>query len=74
MEEGYITMDPPSYMTCALTGLGRDIISMIACILGFTTDEYVDELTFASMAIFTPGQPHVAKYDYATFIVEKMHD
>ena len=74
MEERYITKDPPPYMTCDFTGLGRDIISMIACILGFTTEEYVDELTFAYMTIFTHGQPHATKYDYAAFIADKMHD
>lgn len=47
---------------------------MIACILGFTTNEYVDEMTLAYMSIFTPGQPPAAKFDYATFIADKMHD
>ena len=47
---------------------------MIACILGFTTSEYVDELTLAYMTTFTPGQPPACKYDYAAFIADKMHE
>ena len=47
---------------------------MIVCILGFSSNEYVDEMTFTYMTMFTPGQTPTAKYDYATFIVDKIHD
>jgi len=47
---------------------------MISCILCFSTNEFVDEMTFAYMPIFTPGQPPAVKFDYATFIADKMHD
>ena len=52
--------------------MDRDIVTMITCILGFTTNEYVDEMTFAYMSIFTHGQPPVAKFDNATFIADKV--
>lgn len=55
MLEQYISKNLPRYMTGDFISLGRDIITMIACILGFTTNEYVDEMTFAYMTIFTPG-------------------
>lgn len=61
-------------MSCTFTGLGRDIITMFACILDFTTNEYVDEITFPYMSIFTPGKPPATKFDYATFIADKMHE
>lgn len=61
-------------MSSFFTNLGKDIITMIACILCFTTSEYVDEMTLAYMSIFTPGQPRVAKFDYATLIADNMHD
>lgn len=66
--------DPPPYMSCFFTNLGRDIVTMISCIMGFTIIEYVDELTLAFMTIFTPGQPPANKFDYATFIADKIHD
>lgn len=74
MEEKYRSKDPPPYMSSFFTNLGKDIITMIACILGFITSEYVDELALAYMSIFTPGQPPPSKFDYATFLDEKMHD
>lgn len=47
---------------------------MIACILGFTTSEYVNELTLAYMSIFIPIQHSAFKFDYATFLADKMHE
>ena len=50
------------------------IIDMISYILGFRTSEIVDETVFALMSMFAPGQPPVVKYDYATFIANKIHE
>ena len=61
-------------MSSFFTSMGQDTITMIACILGFTTREYVYELTLAYMSIFTPSQPPEAKYYYVTFNSDKMHD
>ena len=61
-------------MSVIFFDLGKDITTIIACILGFTTIEYVDEINFAYMSIFTPGQPLAVKFDYAKFIADKMHD
>lgn len=61
-------------MSSYFSDLGKDITSMISCILGFTTNEYVDDIIFAYMSIFTPGQPPAVKFDYEKFILDKMHD
>lgn len=47
---------------------------MMSCILGSTTNEYIDETIFAGMSIFTPRQPPAVKFDQAKFIADKMHD
>jgi len=74
VEEKYMPKDPPPYMSSFFSGIGKDITSMISCILGFTTSEYVDDIIFSYMSIFTPGQPVVVKFDYAKFISDKTHD
>jgi len=43
-------------------------------IMGFNTSEYVDDITLVLLSIFTLGQPPTVKYDYATFIANKIHD
>jgi len=47
---------------------------MISYILGFKTSEIVDETVFVLLSMFTPRQPPAAKYDYATFIADKIHE
>lgn len=47
---------------------------MISYVLGFKTNEHVDETVLALMSIFTLGQPLFVKYDYATFIANKIHE
>lgn len=47
---------------------------MISLIMGFNSNEYVDDITLVLISIFTPGQPPAIRYDYATFIANKIHD
>jgi len=54
--------------------LGRLVIDMISYILGFKTSEIVDETVVALMSMFAPGQPPAVKYDYATYIANKIHE
>jgi len=57
-----------------LSERGKRIITMISCVLGCSTNEYVDELVLAFMSIYTRGQPPVVVYNYAEFIAERMHE
>jgi len=65
---------PPPYVHVWFNEARRFIIDMISYILGFKTIEYVDETTLFLLSIFTPGQPPAVKYDYATFIANKIHE
>jgi len=65
---------PPPYLDIWFTEVGRFIINMISYILGFKTSEHVDETTLVLLSIFTPGQPPAVKYDYATYIADKIHE
>jgi len=47
---------------------------MIPLTLGFNSSEYVEDITLVLLSIFTIGQPPIVKYDYATFIANKIHD
>ena len=42
--------------------------------MGFNTSEYVDEITLVFLSIFTLGQPPAVKYDFASYIADKIHD
>ena len=65
---------PPPYLQTFFTETRRIIVDMIALIMGFNTSEYVNDITLVLLSIFTPRQPRVVKYNYATFIANKIHD
>jgi len=66
--------NPPPYGYTFFTDEGRLILNMISSIMGFNTSEYVDHLTLVLLSIFTPGQPPAVKYDFASYIADKIHD
>ena len=47
---------------------------MISCVLGFSADEFVDELVLAFMSIYTLEQPPAVLYNYVEFIAKRMHE
>ena len=65
---------PPPYLQAFFTETGRLIVDIISLIMGFNSSEYVDDITLVLLSIFTPGQPPTIRYDYATFIANKIHD
>ena len=65
---------PPPYGHTFFTNEGRIILNMISSIMGFNTSEFVYQLTLVLLSIFTPGQPPAVKYDFATYIADKIHD
>jgi len=53
---------------------GKFIIDMISYVLGFKTSEYVDETILVLMSMFILGHLPAIKFDFATFISNKIHD
>ena len=53
---------------------GKIIVDIILAVMGFNTSEYVYEQNLVLLSIFTPRQPPAIKYDYASFIADKIHD
>jgi len=47
---------------------------MISYVLGYNSSEYVDETILVMLYMFALGRPPAVQYDYATFIVEKIHE
>lgn len=53
---------------------GQYIVTMISCVLGYTTSEYIDELILAFMFIYTLGQRPATTYEFSKFIADRMHE
>ena len=65
---------PPPHGYTFFIEEGRLILNMISFIMGFNTNEYVDHLILVLLSIFTPAQPPAVKYDFASYIADKIHD
>ena len=74
MLQGHQPKSPPPYGYTFFTDMGRLILNMISSVMGFNTSEYVDQLTLVLLSIFTPGQPPTVKYDFSSYIADKIHD
>ena len=74
MKLDYQAQGPPPYVHSWLTETGKLILDMISFILGFKTSEFVDETILVMLSIFTAGHPPAVKYDYASFIANKINE
>ena len=74
VEDKYTPKDPPSYVAGLFSPSGRSIVDMISRVLGYTTDEYIDEFILAFRSIYTLGQPPAVIYDNAQFIANRVHE
>lgn len=64
---------PPPYLYVSFNETGRILLGMISVILGFRSSEFVDEMVLVLLSTFTPGQPPAIRYDYDSFILDKIH-
>jgi len=74
IEESHTLTDSPPYGATMFSERGRQIITMLSCILGYTTDEHVDEVVITFLSIFFPGKPPTTVYNFAQFIVDRIHE
>ncbi len=65
VEEQHIPKDAPLYVSAIFSERGKQIVTIISCIMCYTTDEYIDKLILAFMSIFTPEKPPATMYNYA---------
>jgi len=74
IEDRHTPTYTPPYATTIFSETGRHIITMLSCILGYTTDEHVDEVILDIFSIFTLGKRPAIMYNFAQFIAERMHE
>ncbi len=73
-EEKHIPNGPPPYVATIFSKWLQNIVTMISCVLGYSTSEYIDELILYFMSIYTPVQPPTIIYDFSIFIADRMHE
>jgi hypothetical protein len=53
---------------------GNQIISSLCCLLGYFSDEWVDEPILGYLSIFTAEEKATIQFDYSGFLAENMHE
>jgi len=74
IEDCHIPTNTPPYATTFFSETVKHIITMLSCILGYTTNEHVDEFILAFLSIFTPSKTPVIMFDHAMLISDRMHE
>ena len=74
VDSGSETVRTPPIGYEYLNELGRMLVDLISYVLGYKGIEDVDDTIMAMLSIFSPGMPPAVHYDYATYIVEKIHE
>ena len=74
LEKTQVPTDNPPYSATIFYERTRQIVTMLSCILGYTTDEHVDEPILGFLSIFFPGNPPATVFNFAQLLVDKIHD
>ena len=74
MKADHQPTEPPPFLYVNLNEVGKLLVDMISYVLGFKTSEHIDETILVLLSAYSPGQPPLAKYNYAKFIANKIHD
>jgi hypothetical protein len=64
----------PPYPSSLFSEKGNQVISSLCCLLGYFSDEWVDEPILGFLSIFSIEENPTTQFDYSTFLVENIHE
>jgi hypothetical protein len=64
----------PPYHSSLFSEKGNQVISSLCCLLGYFSDEWVDEPILGFLSIFSAEEKATIQFDYNTFLAENIHD
>jgi hypothetical protein len=64
----------PPYHSSIFSEKGNQIISTLCCLLGYFSDEWVDEPILGFLSIFSAEEKVATHFDYNGFLAENLHD
>jgi hypothetical protein len=63
----------PPYPSSLFSEKGNQVISSLCCLLGYFSDEWVDEPILGFLSIFSTKENPTTQFNYNTFLVENIH-
>jgi hypothetical protein len=67
------TTNPP-YPSSLFSVKGNQVISLLCALLGYFSDQWVDEPIFGFLSIFSTDEKPTTQFDYNTFLVDNIHE
>jgi hypothetical protein len=67
------TTSPP-YSSSIFSTKGNQIISAVCALLGYYSDQWVDEPILGFLSIFSNDEQPTTQFDYSTFLATNIHD
>jgi hypothetical protein len=64
----------PPYPSSLFSEKGNQVISSLCCLLGYFSDEWVDEPILGFLSIFSTEENPTTQFDYNTFLAENIHE
>jgi hypothetical protein len=64
----------PPYPSFMFSTKGNQIISSLCALLGYYSDQWVDEPILGFLSIFSNDEKPTTKFDYSTFLVDNIHE
>jgi len=73
-QEAQLPKKNPPYHSSIFSEKGNHIISSLCCLLGYFSDEWVDEPILGFLSIFSAEEKVTTQFDYSGFLAENMHE
>ena len=64
----------PPYPSTIFSERTRHIITMLSCIMGYSTDEHVDASVFGFLSTFTPSEPPATIFNFVQYLFDIIHE
>jgi hypothetical protein len=73
-EDAQLPKKNPPYPSSIFSVKGNQIISSLCCLLGYYSDEWVDEPILGFLSIFSTEEKATTQFDYSQFLVDIIHE
>jgi hypothetical protein len=73
-QDAQLPKSNPPYPSSMFSEKGNQIISSLCSLLGYFSDEWVDEPILGFLSIFSTEERPTIQFDYSTFLAESIHE
>jgi hypothetical protein len=73
-EDAQLPKKNPPYPSSIFSVRANQIISILCYLLGYFSDEWVDEPILGFLSMFSAEEKTIVQFDFSQFLADNMHD